>query len=101
MDHDVVAERFLEVDHGGEDVVLDVDQVERVMRDRVVHSQDGTHAVADVGHLADSQRIVRRVLHVICDRPRARHGGRPRIGQISAAVDAMDAVKRNSSRHVD
>ena len=53
--------------------------------------EHGGDAVAGVARLLLRQRVVRRVLHVLGDRPGARHRRGPRLGEVVAGVDGDDA----------
>ena len=94
MDDDAVGQRVLEVDDGLERVVVDVDGVDGVggRVPRVGH--DDGDDVADVAGLVDGDREVLRVLHVLGDRPGARHRRGPRVAQVGAGEHRGDARQR-------
>ena len=98
VDQDLVAERVLQVDHRGERLVVDVHGVERVARLRLGAGEDRGHAVADVVHRGDRQRVVRRVLHVLGDRPGARHRVRPELFELGAGEHVDHAGHRLAPR---
>ncbi len=101
VDDGGVGERLLQVDHRRQRLVLDLDGLDRVAGGRLAGGDDGDDAVTDVADLAHRQRVVGRVLHVVGDRPRARHRGRPRVLQVSTGVDGDDAGQPGRGRRVD
>ena len=96
-----VGERILQVDHRRQRLVFDFDGLDRVAGGRLAGGDNGDDAVTDVADLAHRQRVVGRVLHVVGDRPRARHRGRPRVLEVGAGVDGDDAGHGGRGRGVD
>ena len=101
MDDDPVRQRILQVDDRIERVVLDVDGIERIAGLGVGPGEHDRDPVADVVHLVHGQRVVRRVLHVLGDRPRARHRCGPQVGQLGAGEHLDDAGQTLRRRRVD
>ena len=101
VDHDPVGQRVLEVDHGFERLVLHVDRFERVASGGLAVGEHARHAVSRVARLRRGERVVRRVLHVVGDRPRARHRSAPLIGQVGSGVRRPDAGHGQRARDVD
>ena len=101
VDDDPVGQGVLEVDHGFQRLVLDVDRLDRVAGRRLVPGDHDRDPVAHVVHLVLGQREVRRVLHVVRDRPRARHRCRPQVGDVGARVGGDDAGQLECAGHVD
>ena len=96
-----IGQRVLEVGDGLERVVGDVDRLDRVVGDRIAVGQHDRHAVTDEVDRVGGDRVVRRVQHVLGDRPRARHGGRPEIAEIGAGVHRTHAGHRRRGGGVD
>ena len=92
VDHHAVGQGILEIDDCFERFVLDVDELGGISCGRLRRRHDGGDAVAGVAHLVPGERVVRRVLHVVRDRPGARHRRRPRLGEIGTGVDGDDPV---------
>ena len=82
-----IGQRVLEVDDGLERVVGDVDRLDRVVGDRVAVGEHDGDAVTDEVDRVDGERVVRRVQHVVGDRPGARHRSGPQVGEVGAGVD--------------
>ena len=101
MDDDAVRQRVLEIDDRLERLVLDVDELGGVAGGHLGGRQDGGDGVADVAHLVLRQRVVRRVLHVLGDRPRAGHRCGPVLGEVVAGVDGDDAGRLRRGGRVD
>ncbi len=94
-----VLERVLHVDHGGQRLVVDVDEVERVGRERHVGGQHHGDDIAGVLDLVHADRGVVAHDDVVGDRPHARGAGQ--LGEVGAGVDGHDAVGREGGRGVD
>jgi hypothetical protein len=101
VDDDAVGQGVFQVDHGLERLVSDVDQLERVARRGITRGEHTGDAVADVARLARGERVMRRILHVLRDRPRAGHRCRPCISQVRAGVHGDDAVGTCGAARVD
>ncbi len=101
VDHDPVGQRVLEVDHRFERLVLHVDRFERVAGRGGAVGEHARHAVSRIARLRLGERVVRRVLHVVGDGPRARHRPAPLIGQVGARVRGPNAGNGERARHVD
>ena len=67
MEHDVVLERLLTVEHDRQGLVVDLDQVRRIACELARSRDDGGDGITHVAHLPDSERVVLDV--------RARRGG--------------------------
>ena len=91
VDDRLVAQRGFEVGDRSERFVCHVDCIECVARCGIARGKHCCDAVADVARLVDCERIVRGVLHVGRDRPRARHRCSPRRHEVSAGVHGDDA----------
>ena len=85
----IVGQRRFEVNYRTMHVVVDINQLDRIMGDRVGFGQHAGNAVADIGDFRDRKRIVRRVLHVVGDRPSARHRSGPLVRHVGPRVDAV------------
>ena len=86
MDDDPVARRVLEVDDRRQRVVVDDHRLDRVARRVAALGQDDGDDLADVVHLAAGEREVRRVVHVVGDRPRARQRRGPLVVEVGAGA---------------
>ena len=86
-----VCERLRDVDDGVQRLVVDLDELCRVLRLRARLGDHDGDAVALVARRV-GQRIVRRVLHVLGDRPGARHRRLPVVLQVGGGERRDDAV---------
>jgi hypothetical protein len=103
VDHDPVARRVLDVDHGVERVVVDDDRVGRVRRRVAVVGHDHGDDVAHVAGLVDGDRPVGGALHVVGHRPHAGHARGPRAHglQVGAGEHVADAGHGSRRARVD
>ena len=92
-------ERGLGVEHRRQRLVLDVDQLGRVLGERARARDDGGDGLADEAHAVEREHVPRAGLGL---RPR-RDGRRERrqVAQVLAADDERDAVERARPRAVD
>ena len=86
MDHDPVGQRVLQVDDRLERLVVDDHRADGVGRLVAAVGHDDRDDVAHVARPVDGDREVLRVLHVVGDRPGARHRAPPRRRARSAPV---------------
>ena len=87
-----VLERRRQVDDGVERLVLDLDELGRVLRLRARLGKHDRNAVALVpGDVR--QRVVRWVSHVLRDRPGAGHGRLPVLREVGRREDGDDAFR--------
>ena len=92
-------QRFGLIGDGGQWLVIDVNQVERVFGGIRVFGDDDGHAVAGIAHFINRQDAplgdghFLTVDHADFQRPGARQGTDASIGQILAGVDGHDAVQ--------
>ena len=87
--------RLERVEHDGQRLVLDLDQVARVLGDVAVLGDHGRDRLAVVAHLLDRD-------HVLDDRAGAEGGQRRRVlGHVGAGDDADHARQRLRLRGVD
>ncbi len=96
-----VGQGIFEVDHRLARVVGDVDRLDRVVGDRVAGGEHDGHTVTDVVDRVERDRVVRRVEHVLGDRPGARHRRGPEVGEVGAGVDGAHARHRRGGAGVD
>ena len=101
VDHDPVGQRVLEVDHGLERLVLHVDRFERVAGGGGAVGEHARHPISRVARVRLGERVVRGVLHVVGDGPRARHRRPPLIGQVGSRVRRPHARKGERAGDVD
>ena len=96
-------QRVDRIDHSRQDVVIDVDQLRRILRLVGRLGDHHRHAVADVAHLALGQQRVRRLLHRLPvgagDQPTARQAVDP--GQVIARIDSDHTRRSLRLAHVD
>ena len=83
-DRRAVGERLLGVDHGRKLLVVDLDELGRVLRQSARLGDHDRDAVALVAHLVGGERAVHRLLGVLGDEPDARERGRPVVGEVGA-----------------
>ena len=84
-----IGHRLVHVQHGIEDLVLDLDEVERVLGDVLVGGADSGHGVAGVEHLVRSEHVVAHPLE-----------GRERLTEVDhVAVDAREVGVRDDGLH--
>ncbi len=91
VDQHTVAQCVFEVGDRLQRVVGDVDRLDGVVRDRIAVGEHHGHTVADEVGGVDGDRMVRRVQHVLGDRPGARHGCGPEVGEVGAGVHRAHA----------
>ena len=85
-----VLERLLDVGDGAERLVVDLDQLGCVLRERTALRDDDRNAVALEARLVDGERVVRRHLDVFRDGPGAGKGALPVVGQVGPAEGCDD-----------
>ena len=91
-DRRAVGERLLRVDHGRELLVLDLDELRGVLRQRARLGEDDGDAVPLVAHLVGGERVVRRLLRVLGDEPDARERRGPVLDEVGAGERRDDAL---------
>ncbi len=89
----VGVERAADVRDRSERLVLDLDELRRVLRDLPRVGDDHCHAVADVPCLVERQREVRRHPDLFGDGPGARQRARPVGRELGAAERGDDALQ--------
>ncbi len=82
VDDDPVAECVFEVNHRGLGLVPHIDQLGGVARGGLAGGEHHGYPVTYVAGLGGRKWIVGGVLHVCGDRPGARHGCCPQVGQV-------------------
>jgi len=89
--------------HRRQRLVVDIDELGGVGRAVAVFGEHHRHHVSYVAGLVDRHRVVRRVDHVVGDRPSARKRCDPQahVGQCCACVDGMHAGGGLRGRGVD
>ena len=96
-----VLHRCLHVDDRLERLVGDLDEFGCVDRLRAGVGDHDRDAVTLVVRVADGEREVLRALHVLRDRPGARHRGLPVVPQIGAGEDGDNPFGGSRGRGVD
>ncbi len=91
-DRSAVRERGLRVDDRLERLVVDLDELGRVLGERAALGEDDGDAVACVPHLVRRERPVEGLLRVLGDEPDARQRRLPVVGEVGAAESGHDAL---------
>ena len=89
-----VLERLLDVGDRTERLVVDLDQLCRVLGERTTLRDDDGDAVALEARLVDGERVVRRHLDVLGDRPGAGKRALPVLREVGSAEGRDDAFGR-------
>ena len=101
QDRGVVSERGLDVAHRGQRLVIDLDELGGVLRERAAVGDHDRDAVAGVARLVDGERPVRRQLDVLGDGPGTGQPARPLVGEVGAGERRDDALGLACGSEVD
>ena len=86
-----VGQGLFRLEEGGQDLVVDLDQLQRAVRRVLVHRSHGGHLVPDEAHLVEGQGVLVRS-----------PGDHPVLGgQVLAGDDRVDALQREGAAGVD
>ena len=114
----VVRECLLDVTDRAEGLVVDLDELRRILGQRAALGDDDGDAVTLIARLVSGERVVRRHLDVLRHRPGAGHAADPVAGEVRTGergddtlrspggveVDAVDprvGIRAADDRHVD
>ena len=89
-----LCERRLGVDDDRQRLVVDLDELRRVLGGAAARRRDHRDRVADVARLVDRERLVLRRIRVLGRNPRARQRALPLIGEVGARPRRDDARVR-------
>ena len=89
-----VCHRLGHVRHRRERLVVDLDELSRVLGERATLRHDDRDAVARIARLVGGERAVLGNVTVACHRPGAGQRARPFLGQVSAREGRHDPVGR-------
>jgi hypothetical protein len=96
-----VVECLLDVEDRRKRLVVDLDELRRVLRQRAALGDDDGYRIPLVARLADRERKVRRHLDVFGDGPGAGKASRPVVGEVRAGERRHEALRRASAIEVD
>ena len=96
-----VAHRLPDVSDSRERLVVDLDELRGVLRERTALGNDDRDAVPRVARLVRAQRPVLGNVAVAGDGPCARQRARPFVGEVGPRERRHDAVRRLRLREVD